>query len=64
MIAFGCGEVMGCFYIGFIMDRLGSRKASYFILINIIIMTVISVIFIVINKYSALAFIMAFMWGF
>ena len=64
MIAFGCGEVMGCFFIGFIMDKMGSKKASFFILGIIVIMTGVSVVFITIDRYSALAFVMAFMWGF
>lgn len=49
MIAFGCGEVLGCFFIGFIIDKLGSKRSSFFILGIIIIMTVVSVIFISIN---------------
>ena len=35
MIMFGIGELLGCFFIGYIVDRFGSRPATY---VNIVIM--------------------------
>ena len=29
MIAFGVGEVAGCFFIGAVIDKIGSKKAAY-----------------------------------
>lgn len=49
MIAFGCGEVLGCFFIGNIIDRYSGKIATFFILGIIVIMTGVSVTFIIIN---------------
>ena len=64
MVAFGVGEVLGCFFIGFIVDRLGSKIAVYFNELIILIMTVFTIAFIIVFEYNILAFIMCFMWGF
>lgn len=64
MITFGAGEILGCFFIGYIVDRFGSRKAV-FANIGILLITFAYVIeFLIINQYNILAFIMAFLWGF
>ena len=30
MVFFGVGEILGCFFIGFIVDKISSRKAALF----------------------------------
>ena len=27
MMAFGLGEILGCFFLGYIVDKFGSKKA-------------------------------------
>ena len=39
MIAFGVGEVLGCFFIGYFVDRFGSKVASVVNIILVILMT-------------------------
>lgn len=63
MVAFGIGEVLGCYFIGWVVDRFGSRKTAYVNIAICSIMTAITLIFIGINQYSALAYVMCFLWG-
>lgn len=63
MIAFGVGEILGCFFIGWVVDRFGSRKAAWVNVGICLVMTIVTVAFLLLNQYNALAFIMAFMWG-
>ena len=46
MVAFGMGEIFGCFFIGFLVDKYGSKIAGLFNLVIIVIMTGISLGFI------------------
>jgi predicted MFS family arabinose efflux permease len=64
MVLFGVGEVLGCFFIGAIIDKLGSKLAVVVNLIIIVAMTSVSIAFIVIYEFNALAWIMCFLWGF
>ena len=63
MVAFGVGEVLGCFFIGSIVDRFGSRKTCFVNIGICVSMTTVTLIFIGINEYSALAYVMCFLWG-
>lgn len=29
MVAFGAGEVLGCYFIGWVVDKFGSKKTAY-----------------------------------
>lgn len=49
MIAFGVGEILGCFFIGFVVDRFGSRKAAWVNVGICFIMTVVTLVFLFIN---------------
>lgn len=64
MIGFGLGEVFGCFFIGFIVDKFGSRKAALFNSGICIIMTTLTMIYVTIYDFNALAYAMTFFWGF
>lgn len=64
MVLFGVGEILGCFFIGFIVDRYGSKTATIFNLLIILIMGGVTLAFIFIYDFGALAFVMCFMWGF
>ena len=47
MVGFGFGEIFGGFFIGYIVDRYGSKVAILCNLVTIIIMFIITLIFIV-----------------
>jgi len=64
MTLFGLGEVLGCFYIGFIVDRWGSKVAAYHNMVIMILMSGITITFIVVFKFNFLAYLMCFFWGF
>jgi predicted MFS family arabinose efflux permease len=64
LIFFGIGEILGCFAIGWFVDHMGSYKACY---VNLGIMTVMgffTVLYAIIFKFNALAYLMCFLWGF
>lgn len=63
MIAFGVGEILGCFFIGWVVDKFGSKRASWVNVGICLVMTVVTVAFLAVNEYNYLAYIMAFMWG-
>jgi predicted MFS family arabinose efflux permease len=64
MIMFGIGELLGCFFIGYIVDKFGSRPATY---VNIVIMGsmgAITVLYCLRYEFGVLAYLMCFLWGF
>ena len=64
MIMFGIGELLGCFFIGYIVDKFGSRPASY---VNIVIMGSMganTVLYCLKYEFGVLAYLMCFLWGF
>lgn len=64
MVGFGFGEILGCFFIGFIVDKFGSKVAAFCNVIIIIIMTIVTIAFIMVWEFNWLAWAMAFLWGF
>jgi predicted MFS family arabinose efflux permease len=64
MVFFGIGEIFGCFYIGFVVDRYGSKTATVCNIINVILMTLFTLSFTIYWEYSNMALIMCFLWGF
>jgi predicted MFS family arabinose efflux permease len=64
MTAFGFGEIFGCLFIGYIVDKFGTKKAGFVILIIISIMTAFTLGVIAQYKYDFLVFAMTFAWGF
>jgi predicted MFS family arabinose efflux permease len=64
MILFGIGEILGCFFIGYIVDNYGSYKATW---VNCGIMTLMgisTIAYAAIYKFGLLAYVMCFLWGF
>lgn len=64
MVVFGLGEVVGGLITGQIIDFKGSKFVAAF---NVVVMAVtmgITLLFIGYYEYSALVFIMTFLWGF
>ncbi len=64
MVLFGVGEILGCFYIGFIVDRYGSKAAIFHNLVIILLMGGITFAFIIVYEFNFLAYLMCFIWGF
>jgi MFS family permease len=64
MVGFGLGEIFGAFFIGFIIDRLGTKVAIVCDLIIILLMNGFTLAFIYQFKFNALPWIMCFLWGF
>lgn len=64
MVLFGLGEVLGCFFIGAFIDKLGSKFAVFVNIIIILAMSGVTFGFIHVFEFNALAWIMCFLWGF
>ena len=64
MVLFGFGEILGAFFIGFFIDKIGSKLSVFVNLAIIVIMGGVTLGYIVIEKWNALAWIMCFFWGF
>ena len=64
MVSFGFGEVFGCFFLGVIIDRFGSRKSVFANIILLSITTLFTLIFLVEYDYDVITFVMTFAWGF
>jgi MFS family permease len=44
MVAFGFGEVIGGLFLGFFIDRFGSKKASIMNIMIILVMILVTII--------------------
>jgi MFS family permease len=64
MILFGIGEILGCFFIGLIVDKFGSKTASVMNILIMTCMTIVTFIYCWIWEFGWLAFLMCFLWGF
>jgi predicted MFS family arabinose efflux permease len=61
---FGVGGVLGSFFIGFIVDKFGSKDAVMFNVSICFVMTLITVTFCLADWKMSLACLMCFLWGF
>lgn len=64
MVVFGVGEVVGCFFIGQVIDKYGSKAATLVILALLTIMAALTLAFIGVWKFNFLAYLMCLAWGF
>lgn len=64
MVVFGIGELMGCFFIGYIVDKKGSKYAAIIDVVIIAIQTIFTLLFLWVDEFNYLAYIMTFLWGF
>ena len=64
MVLFGLGEVLGCFFIGYIIDKFGSRKSVFVNIVIFIVMIFFTFAFLYQYEYNYFTFLMTFMWGF
>ena len=63
-ILFGLGEILGCFFIGYIVDKFGSRPATYANIVIMAVMAGVTTLYCIVYQYGFLAFLMCFLWGF
>ncbi len=64
MVLLGVGEILGCFFIGAIVDKFGSRTAIICNLVCILLMIESTIWYIVVYQFNYMAWIMCFFWGF
>lgn len=64
MILFGVGEILGCFFIGLVVDKLGSKIASGCLIVIMIVMTLVTLVYCAVWEFGWMAFLMCFLWGF
>ena len=64
MVIFGIGELVGCFFIGYIVDKKGSKFAALVDVIIIVAQTLFTLLFLWIHEFNALVYVMTFLWGF
>ena len=64
MTALGFGEVFGCFFIGMIIDKYGSKKSTLVILVLIVFTFLSTFAYIKVWEFGVLAYVMCFFWGF
>ncbi len=64
MILFGIGEILGCFFIGWVVDKYGSHRATIFNCVIMSAMGLVTVLYAIIYDFGVLAFLMCFLWGF
>jgi predicted MFS family arabinose efflux permease len=64
MALLGVGEVIGCFVIGYIVDKFGSKTAILCNLLLISMMMSSTIVFIIMFEFNYMAWIMCFLWGF
>ena len=64
MTLFGVGELVGCFFIGYFVDKLGSKICTILNLLIAMTMFILTFINIWQYEFSWLAFFMCFFWGF
>ena len=63
MVALGFGEIFGALGIGYMVDKIGPWKTSFFNILFIALQTVAVLAYIIMDEYSWLAFLMTFLWG-
>ena len=64
MTLFGVGEILGAFFIGFFIDKIGSKLSTLINLAIIAIMGGVSLGYIIGEKWNVFAWLMCFLWGF
>ncbi len=63
MCGLGVGEIVGGIGMGVIVDKIGAKKSALINSALIGIQTLIVCLYIKIDEYSFLAYVMTFMWG-
>ena len=63
MITLGAGEVLGGIAQGIFIDKFGSKNAVYVNIINVAIASSLVTLYVYLDSYSWLAYMMTLAWG-
>ena len=63
MIAFGCGEFVGSYLLGYISDKFNSKRATFFIIFLMLTMLIFTLMAIQSTSYGILTYMMTFTFG-
>lgn len=63
MVSLGIGEILGGIVMGYIVDKIGPKKAALINVFLVFLQTVVVLAYLIIDEYSVLAYIMTFVWG-
>ena len=64
MIGFGFGEIAGATFLGYLIDKYGSRTATFVNACNIAVTIVVTLLSIHKHEFNYLTYVMCFMWGY
>ena len=64
MVSLGVGEIVGSLVMGKGVDILGPRICAFLNMAFILLATITVILFLYINEYGYLAYVMTFLWGF
>jgi len=64
MVVFGFGEMLGCFFTGYVIDKRGSKFAAIVDLLTISSTVTVTLFFLATNEFSVFAYLVTFLWGF
>lgn len=63
MVSLGVGEILGAILMGIVVDIIGAKKACFINVVFVVLQTFFVILFLMLNEYSWLAYMMTFMWG-
>lgn len=63
MVALGVGEIVGGQTMGVMVDKFGSKRSVIFNLLLLTLMLIFTFGYLFAYRFSALAFVMCFLWG-
>ncbi|CDW79190.1 major facilitator superfamily protein [Stylonychia lemnae] len=63
MVSLGVGEIVGAIGMGMIVDKIGSKKSCWVNIFLVILQTLAVLLFLYIDEYNWIAFMMTFLWG-
>lgn len=63
MVSLGVGEIFGAIGMGIIVDKIGSKKSCIINVVLVILQTGAVILFLLLNEYSWIAYLMTFLWG-
>jgi MFS family permease len=63
MVSLGVGEIVGAIGMGMIVDKIGSKKSCWVNIFLVILQTGAVLLFLYIDEYNWVAFLMTFLWG-
>lgn len=63
MVALGGGEIVGAIGMGIVVDKIGTKKSCWINVFLVILQTGAVILYLLLNEYNWIAYLMAFLWG-